>query len=170
MFDIKSTCGFTGHRPNKGLNGFNMFDNAKIIMRGRDHISNAYVSGYNTFISGMALGWDTWMALSVLSLKEQGLDIKLVCAIPCANQESRWKPEDQQKYHDILSKADQVIYVSDKPYNHSCMHERDEFIVNNSNRLICAWNGKYNTGTGYTVKYAESQDRELIILNPADYK
>jgi uncharacterized phage-like protein YoqJ len=122
--------------------------------------------GVTTFISGMALGVDMWSAQIILQLKEKYPNIKLVCAIPCAEQYKIWNEDDQIIYHEILEQSDEVYYVSEDAYTAWCMHKRDEWMVDNSNFVIAVFDGVEDGGTWHTVKYAKKRQRKIIQLHP----
>ena len=163
----KTVC-FTGHRPNQ-LNGYNVNDNIDMLLKLKeviiDHIENKQV---DTFISGMALGIDMWAARIVLKLKETYPNIKLVCAIPCANHTDAWtkNPQSVQEWNDIVAKADTVHYVSNEQYTNWCMQKRNEWMVDNSKHVIAVWNGDSTGGTANCIKYAMKQDVEITQLHP----
>lgn len=162
---MSNTACFTGHRPNK-LNGYNPKDNSELLFKLRDiiidHIENKEA---HTFISGMALGIDMWSARIVLKLKEKYPNIKLVCAVPCDKQYSKWFQANIDEWHDIIAKADEVVYVSKDPYTSWCMQKRNEYMVDNSNYIIAIWDGTKG-GTGNCVKYAQGKSKPIITLHP----
>lgn len=163
----ETTLCFTGHRPNK-LFGYNPTTegNLKMLKELREIII-FYIEKYevDTFITGMALGIDMWSARIVLKLKEKYPQIKLVCAIPCDKQYSKWIDESVEEWKYIVSKADEVHYVSDKPYTNYCMQDRNKWMVDNSNYVIAVWDGS-NGGTGNCVKYAKHRVEQIYKLNP----
>src|SRR5215510_1312423 len=89
-----------------------------------DAIDAALERGFTTFISGMALGVDTWAAIEVLNRRGRGA--RLVAAVPFAGQESLWPPEAQRVYDFILGEADDVHVVSQGRYAPAKMHIRDK--------------------------------------------
>ena len=163
----KTLC-FTGHRPDK-LHGYDYKSegNVKLLKKIRKLLIRLIeVRGFDTFISGMALGTDMWCAKLILGLKKRYPHIKLVCAIPCAEQYSRWNEGDQRMYHDILSQADLVHCVSDKSYAPWLMIKRDEWMVDNSNFVFSVWNGDESGGTWKTVEYAVKRQRKIMNIHP----
>ena len=60
----------------------------------------------------MALGVDTWAAMTILDLRGRNPAIKLHCVLPCEGQEIKWAISAQVRYRCILSEADSVEYVS----------------------------------------------------------
>lgn len=114
---------------------------------------------------GMALGVDTIFAQAVLELKESGFDIQLLCAVPCSNQECKWPKKAQERYHDILSKADDVIMVHDGTYTNDCMQKRNEYMVDHSDIVIAVWDGS-SSGTLNCIKYAQKQNKYIMRICP----
>lgn len=165
---FEKTLAFTGHRPKK-LTSYDCThpDNIKIIRKLKAFIVRFIeAKGITTFISGMALGIDMWSAQIILSLKKDYPNIKLVCAIPCKEQYKKWGKDDIEIYHEILSKADYVYYVSEEPYTAWCMTNRDKWMVDNSIYIIAVWNGEQDGGTWKTVKYAEKRQRIIWQMHP----
>lgn len=166
---FEKSLAFTGHRPHK-LDSYNPRTkrNLKMLLKLRALIERHIVRrGVNTFISGMAIGIDMWSAQIILALREKKYPhIKLVCAIPCAEQYKKWSEEDKEAYHEILSKADEVYYVSDKPYTPWCMTDRDKWMVDNAKYCIAVWNDEKDGGTWQTVKYAIKRQRVIVKMHP----
>lgn len=163
----KTLC-FTGHRPNK-LHGYDYRTdgNTKMLLKIKKLIVRLIkVRGFDTFITGMAIGIDMWCARLVLSLKKRFPHIKLVCAIPCLEQYKKWNKDDIQMYHDIIAKADLVHYVSNEPYTNWCMIVRDKWMVDNSNFVFSVWNGDRNGGTWKTIEYAVKRQRKIMNIHP----
>lgn len=170
--DFNKTLCFTGHRPNK-LYGYDyrIDGNRRMLLKLRAIIERFIDKrGVTTFISGMALGIDTWSAQIILQLKNKYPNIKLVCAIPCANQSDRWREEDKEIHADILSQADYVHYVSEAPYTNWCMTDRDKWMVDQSRFVLSVFNGDKNGGTWQTVKYATKRQRTILNLHPETYE
>ena len=92
---------FTGHRPEKLMR----FENA-IRKDLEKQIRQAVTDGLNVFISGMARGVDIWAAQIVLKLRNEGTDVKLICACPYKGFELGWSREWQQQYKEVLESAD----------------------------------------------------------------
>jgi uncharacterized phage-like protein YoqJ len=116
-------------------------------------------------ISGMALGVDTLFALIGIERK-----INVLAAIPCDNQECRWPEESQQVYYDILDNPlVESKIICPGPYWPWKMHKRDEWVVDNSDKLISVWDGT-SGGTAHTTKYAKKVGRETKRINPNDYQ
>ena len=97
----------------------------------------------------MALGWDTVWAEALIEL-----EVPFLAAIPFEGQESRWPQESQKKYHDLLKKADRVEIISPGGYAAWKMHVRNEWMVDNCDRVVALWDGGDDGGTAACVRYA----------------
>lgn len=138
---------FTGHRPEK------LTRTEKDIVRDLEkEIRQAIADGLSVFITGMARGVDIWAAQIVLSLRNSGYDIKLICACPYDGFESGWSKDWQKQYKEILAAADYVKYVCEG-YSRSCFQIRNEWMVNHAARVIAVFNGE-KSGTKNTIDYA----------------
>src|SRR5699024_9745945 len=102
--------------------------------------------GYDTFISGGALGFDTVAFLSVKNLKKKYPYIQNILAIPFENQPIKWSQKDKNLYQWMKDTADKVIYVdAEEGYNRTnteigSFHKdklmiRNEFMIDNSEFL-----------------------------------
>lgn len=151
------TCCFTGHRPEK-LH----CDEATIKAALEDSIKAAIKDGFNIFISGMARGTDIWAAEVVLRLKNEGRDIKLVCASPYEGFENGWSAEWRERYRHIVTDADSVSYICPK-YSLSSFQKRNRWMVNNSARVIAVYDGE-SGGTRNTIKYANANDVPIVTI------
>lgn len=130
-----------------------------------EQIEKLAAVGVTDFYSGMALGVDTWAAISVLALRERNPAVRLHCVLPCEGQEVKWTIPAQTRYKYILSEADSVNYVS-RFYHRKCMLERNQRLIDSAARLIAVYNGEKRGGTAATVRYAQKAGREVIYINP----
>jgi len=138
---------FTGHRPEK------LTRHVKSITKDLEkEIRQAAADGLNVFITGMARGVDIWVAQIVLMLRDEGYDVKLMCACPYEGFERGWSQEWQKAYREILAAADFVKYVCEG-YSRACFQIRNEWMVNRSTRVIAVFNGE-KSGTKNTIDYA----------------
>lgn len=84
---------------------------------------------YNYFICGGALGVDTDFAETIIEFRDNVYpEIQLEIAVPCKEQDKKWKPEDKAKYAELLKKADIVTYVSET-YSPDCLMKRNKYMV-----------------------------------------
>lgn len=129
--DKKQTCCFTGHRklPKEKI--------AYIVKRLDHEIDNLISQGVRNFISGGALGFDQIAASLIIAKKEMGRDIRLIFALPCKNQDERWNDGQKRLYSNLLSEADEIVYVSEE-YADGCMKKRNRYMVEQSDYRICA--------------------------------
>ena len=128
-------------------------------------LSTMAEQGYTVFYAGGALGWDTMCEETVLMLKETNPQVKLNLILPCApeNQTAKWKKSDIERYSYILSRADNIEFVS-KEYTPDCMYERNKMLVNTGGYCICYYDKKRPaSGTGQTFRMAEHKN--LPICN-----
>lgn len=190
------TMAFTGHRPND-FGGYNeesmMIITAKYALSRA--INKAIARGYTRFISGMALGVDTWAAEAVLKAKEEFPDIKLIAAIPMLYQYQKWPEPSQQRWHNIVSKADEIYVTSfemsteDKllTYSELCdrinekvesgevlqswsatqwLCKRNHWMVDHCETLFGVWTGKKSGGTYECLEYARKSKVKTVVYDP----
>jgi uncharacterized phage-like protein YoqJ len=109
-------------------------------------------------LSGMALGWDTAVALVAIEL-----GIPLIACLPFAGQESRWPEPSRKQYAEILAKASRIVIVSEGGYSSLKMQIRNQYMVDNSDELVALWDGSAG-GTWNCIQYAESKRKTYINL------
>lgn len=119
---------------------------------------------YEYFVCGGALGFDTFVAMYICSLKMRGFNVKLVLMIPCADQTKKWNDYDKTVYDNLMERADEVIYISQQYYS-GCMQKRNRAMVDASSACICYLSGSGGSGTRSTVNYAYSKG--LSVVNVA---
>lgn len=151
--DKKITCSFSGHRilPKE----FNTEELKKAV-------DNAIKDGFSQFLVGMAIGFDTLCVKELIKIKEKS-DIKIVACVPCLDQAEYFNSKQKKEYFSLLKKADEVICLNEN-YFDGCMQQRNEFMVDNSSRLICYLKAGYG-GTYSTVKYAVEKGLDIIYIN-----
>lgn len=144
---IHRAC-FTGHRPEK------LQQTEKEICKGLEQeIRKAIDSGIYVFITGMARGVDIWAAEIVLRLRNEGQNVKLICAGPYEGFERGWSHDWQQRYNAVLRSADLVRYIC-PGYSRACFQIRNEWMVDHSALVIAVFNGQ-PSGTKNTIDYAK---------------
>lgn len=162
----RTVC-FSGHRPEKLPNSGD--SSSQIIRILKSFLYKAVLDsideGYNCFITGLARGVDLWAGEIIMELKAQGKNIKLVAAVPYKGHGNGFHNDEKFTLGNILLKADQVVYVSEK-YSKGCMQRRNEYMVNRSGKLIAVVSD-YKSGTGATIRYAQ---RSGIITRIIDAK
>lgn len=162
-----TTACFTGHRSQKLPWRFNEDDERCKDMKARlrAEIEKAIQRGYRTFLCGMALGFDMMCAEAVLDLKREYPDIRLIGAIPCQDQDSRWFEKDRVRYRKLVKKLDGVRCIYDSYIGPECMLERNRYMVNRSSLMIALFNGLPG-GTKSTIEFAKKQGLEIVIIKP----
>lgn len=150
---------FTGHRPEK------LKQPESVIVKALETaIKEAIADGKNVFISGMARGVDIWAAEIVLRLRNEGQNLKLICASPYDGFERGWSAEWQRRYNVVLAAADLVRFIC-PGYSRSCFQIRNEWMVDHSSLVIAVFNGQPG-GTKNTIDYAKKQKiHKLYILD-----
>jgi uncharacterized phage-like protein YoqJ len=165
--DTNKTFCFTGHRPDK-LYGYDKNSEGNVYLRNAINDSIKYLhvlNGIDTFISGMALGWDMWAAEEVLELQDT-YPIKLICAIPCKGHSDKFSKQDKEDYLHIIYRANYVHNVTGIKYFPRCMQIRNEWMINNSIGQIAGWDGTHG-GTYNCIQYANKVNKtNRIVINP----
>lgn len=164
-------CAFTGHRPKSFPWKYNEVAPDCVLLKEvlAKQIKLLTNSGVTDFLSGMAQGTDLWCSEIVLDLKKKNPALRLRCILPCEGQEVKWSAAEQERYHSILKRADEVVFVS-RAYHPDCMLERNRYMVDRASILLAVYNGTQRSGTGATVRYAQKQEREVITIDPISRK
>ncbi len=154
----EKTCCFTGHRviEAKKIPLVKQALTAEITARIKE--------GYEIFVTGGAIGFDTLAADSVLELKKTYPHIKLQLVLPCKNQDIKWRYEQKKHYAEILSSADSCEYVSSL-YTPTCMKERNKKMIELSSALIAYCDiGKLHSGSVQTLNFARKSGIKIYNL------
>ena len=150
------TCCFTGHRS------LSHEEKLKAAVRLRRIIEEQIKSGIVFYGAGGALGFDTLAAQTVLDMKKEYPQLRLILVLPCEDQTRGWHSEDIAVYEDIKRRSDKVVYVS-RAYTSDCMQRRNRHLVDHSGTCICYLN-RSTGGTAYTVDYARKKGLRIINL------
>lgn len=163
------TACLTGHRPKSLPWGYNESHKScvKFIAEVKKIFEGAIQYGLNTFLTGMAEGFDMIGAEILFELRKKH-NIKIIAVVPCLGQEIKWSKSQQMRYKNLLSRCDDVIILSNHYYT-GCMNDRNKFMVSNSSVCIACWNGE-PSGTGNTVRFAKQNGNKIRIINPNDFK
>ena len=164
------TCCFTGHRPKTLPWGYDENDLLCVSFKSKLKfaLENLIVKdGYKKFISGMAMGADMICAEIVLTLKNLYPYIKLECAVPNHAFTEAWAAEDVRRYSSILTRADEIKFISDKRvYSKRDLMLRNIYMVDSSDIVIAAYIEGESGGTKNTIDYAKYKNKEVIIVEP----
>lgn len=164
----KTACN-TGHRP-KGL-PWGYDETRPSCIKFKKDLKQLYIGAINygltTFLTGMAEGFDMIAAETIIKLKKDFPEVKLIAVIPCKDQEKRWSLSQQERYWNIVTQCDDKIILSDHYYA-DCMNDRNKFMVDHSSVCIACWNGQ-RSGTGNTVRFAKENGCKVRVINPENY-
>lgn len=157
LSDKSKSLAFTGHRtiPIERQN--------EIRARLVEAVSVACKSGITCFFSGMAMGFDLMAAETVLSLKGRYPNIRLIAVVPFRRQCYRWPSMENERYQNIISRADRVIVLSEH-YFKGCLLRRNDFMLEHSCGVIAYYDGKPYGGTFYTCREARKRCTDIINL------
>ena len=149
------TCVFTGHRELP-------LDFSKKQLKSA--IEKLISLGVDTFLCGMAIGFDLLAAETVLTLRKKHPQIKLITCIPCIGQEKYFSKTDQKRYVDAVKKADEQVILADSYYR-GCMQARDKYMAERGDVMI-AYCIKTEGGAAYTVRCFKKlhPDAEILFL------
>ena len=150
------TCCFTGHRPGKLRT-----PEAEIRAWLEKQIGRAVADGYDTFITGCAMGVDLWAGEAVLRKREENPAVRLVAAIPWPGMAEHWEKEWRDRFREVIARADEAVTICDR-YHKYVYSQRNIWMVDRSSRLIAFYNGLPG-GTGSTVRYAEKCGLEVVL-------
>lgn len=166
-FIPEQTACVTGRRP-KSIPGYW----SRLLVRGqlRDKllsaITMAHMQGYDTFISGMALGVDQeFFKQAVFVRDENRQPIRVVAAVPCLDQERLWPQPAKFAYRQMLAQADEVITVTELPYSAHLMEVRNRWMIDRSGLVIAAWDDQPTGGTYRAMEYARKQSRDIWTID-----
>lgn len=182
------TIAFTGHRPAQ-LGGYVENNPVQSLVKNRLNtiIVQACNAGYTNFITGMAMGVDQWAANMVIDIKNKNPEIKLIAAVPFAQQANVWAKETKKQWLHILSCCDEIyltdiqpnqninldelITLSNQPMNdakytiNTKLLQRNEWMVDRADTVIAVC--KQNSGgTAKCIEYAYSKNKKIVIYNP----
>jgi len=150
------TCFFTGHRDIP-LDAYPAVQ-AKL----KRAVESLIEKGIQYFGVGGALGFDTIAALTILQLKKEHPQIRLILILPCKDHDFSWQGKDKQVFETIRKRADRVVYTSERYYD-GCMYKRNRHMADSSGWGI-VYLDRATGGTAYTVSYAHSVGVRIINL------
>lgn len=149
----------TGHRPDK-IGGYTKAVDDKLVSLASESLADIRPS---VVITGMALGWDTAIAVACASM-----GVPFDAYVPFREQSSLWTREAKAKYVELLSKARKVLFVCPPGYAPWKMALRNKMMVDHSNQGLALWNGDEEGGTANCLRYARLKLGEKNIVNVWD--
>lgn len=166
---------FTGHRPDKIGN---YHENAPVVREVKEWLEKhirRIVERYEsvTFITGGALGVDTWafeivhrIRTGQYKTKGDASSINNVLILPCVEHYAPW-PQDKQAHarHMIDYMATHVYYADSNRYKGGWqMQKRNQLMVDKSDGVIAVWN-ESEGGTANCVDYAIKKGVPILGYN-----
>jgi uncharacterized phage-like protein YoqJ len=110
-------------------------------------------------ISGQ-LGVELWSAEVVFELQNHYSDLKLAVLTPFLKQESRWKEDTQQYYESVLSRADFVRAISNRPYESPAqLRMKNEFLIEKSDALLVLFDEERPGSPEFYLKAARKKQK-----------
>ena len=150
------TCCFTGHRdiPAGMLTPLKLAVKEKVLSLLTQDIVYYGVGG--------AIGFDSLAAETLLELRAEHPQIKVILVYPFEGFDSRWPEEQRIRYRTLWPQYDKRVCVSPMPGREAYV-KRDRHLVDHSGRCIAYCTRSYG-GTAYTVRYAHSKGCQVYNL------
>jgi len=98
------------------------------------------------------------------------MNIPIVACVPFSGQEAYWSVYDKKHYNDLLAKADKIEVISRGGFASWKYQVRNVWIVDNSDKMLVCYDGGVSSGTKNCYDYAVKSGKEIIRINPLDYK
>lgn len=157
---------FSGHRPNRLPSSESQL--SKLAIKLQLELQRLHMLGYDTVYCGMAEGADRLCYEAVLcnNLFKANIDkMQLHCVFPYAAASNRSSSAIRCDANDDIPFSDRITIISPK-YRPGCFHQRNRFLVDNSDILLTVYDGSNKGGTAYTIEYARKQGKPIIMINP----
>lgn len=151
-FSSEKTVAFTGHQNYAGQGDAPL----------RAVIKRLTGEGFDTFLCGMAAGFDLAAAEAVLETRAVQKALRLVAVVPFAGQERNFPAVDRARYQTLIAAADLVLTLEPN-YSHGVYYRRNDFLIAHASHVV-AWCERPRSGTGYTVRRARLAARTVENL------
>jgi len=172
----------TGHRP-KSL-GWGYRRDRRVTQVKQDIETHLKRYHATEVITGMALGFDQWVAETASNLK-----VPFIAAVPFRGQASSWPEPSRQHWRMLLSNAAQIfcvnissvrpftyeeflaLEVEDVSYNtvRRWLYARNTWMVKRADQVLTLWNGGPG-GTKHTVLEAEQNNIHIFNIFRDEYR
>ena len=166
--DPSRTVAFTGHRSYKiyrSARGGSPDEIRQIITaRTEKAVRLLYGQGYDTFVCGMAMGFDLWASCAVLSVKRDFPGIRLIAVIPFPDQDVKYSEADKILYSGLLDRADRCVCLYERYSSDTDYIDRNRMMLDHATMVVCYFSGgSGRSGTASTV--SKARQRDMRILN-----
>ena len=153
----KTFC-FSGHRNIPDC------DFSKIQRRTEEMIRTLIYRGYRYAAVGGALGYDLLALRTLLQLKEEHRQLRIIGVCPFPGYNSRWTLTQKAEYESLIRRLDKLVYtVSADKASGEAFWARNRKMVDGSSVLICYYNKNHSrSGPGQCVRYAQRQGLEIF--------
>ena len=145
-------CAVTGHRVLEKNFSSSRLENI---------LTRVIQAGFNTFLVGMAIGFDI-ECLKILNKLKKDFQIKTIACIPCESQDYKFTKEQKEEYENLLQTVDEKVLIS-KTYTKYCMMKRNRYMVDNCSLLIAYLKRDFG-GTFNTVEYAKHKGIQILPI------
>jgi len=152
-----------------------IFDNkakevAFIKMAIEKRLCNLIEEGLEWVIISGQLGVELWAGEAVIALKRAYPHIRLAIITPFLQHESNWNDKNKEYYQSIVSQADFVQSVSNKPYISPMQFKnRDQFLLNKTDGMLIFYDEEKEGSPQYiwnnAKKYAENHKYEVLQIS-----
>jgi len=149
---VRRTCALTGHRDLP-----DSFDRNALY----DKLEELVKDGCDTFLCGMAVGFDL-TALECLVHLKQKYKLFLEACIPFGGQESRYSEQEKERYRALIQWCDKKTVLF-KGYRNGCFLVRDRYMVDCAD-CVFAYCTRATGGTAYTINYAREKGLEIFYF------
>ena len=167
--DPSRTVAFTGHRSYKifrSARGGSPDEIREIITaRTERAVQLLYGQGYDTFLCGMAMGFDLWASWAVLSVKRDFPEIRLIAVIPFKGQESRYYDAEKRLYYEVMDKTDRCVCLYEQYSSDTDYIDRNRMMLDHATMVVCYFSGgSGRSGTASTVYKARQRDMRILNI------
>lgn len=124
-------------------------------------VISAIESGYQHFISGLAVGSDLIFAQTISQAIKEDSTIHLHAALPNRARERALMKTPETR--ELLALCDDIYVAAEG--SHSGMYvRRNTYMVERSQRVIALYDGREIGGTAFTVRLAKKLNRDLYVI------
>lgn len=110
-------------------------------------------NGVEWVVIGGNLGIELWAAEMVIELKQEGYVVQLAIILPFVDFGKQWNDKNKALLDKVLSAADYVNYVSQKPYEHpSQLSNHTRFVAQHTDMLWAIYDALYPGKSQFFIK------------------